>query len=269
MIRNEIIWITGASSGIGKAIAKQLAQQGNKVIASGRNRQALDELASHSDNIFPLICDLVTDSKDSIQQSLIELTPKLDRIILSAGDCQYLDIKQDDWSCIDHVMAVNFHGSVRAIQASLPLLEKTDNAHIVGISSMASMAPFTQAEAYGASKAALSYFLKALRIDLKDKNIDVTDVMPGFIDTPLTQQNDFSMPFLLSSKEASHRIIKAIEQRSFTAVFPQRLYWLFKVISLIPKTWVKINSPKAASPTSSSSSTSSTSKSTSHKKSAD
>ena len=246
MIRNEIIWITGASSGIGRAIAKQLAQQNNKVIASGRNREALAELALESDNIIPLICDLVEDNKDSIQQSLAELTNHLDRIVLSAGDCQYLDVNQNDWSCIDHVMAINFHGSVRAIHAALPLLEKSDNGHIAGISSMASLAPFTQAEAYGASKAALSYFLSALRIDLKAKNIDVTDIMPGFIDTPLTQKNDFSMPFLLSPDEASNRIIKAIEKRNFTGIFPKRLYWLFKFITFIPKTWVKMNSPKAS-----------------------
>jgi short-subunit dehydrogenase len=244
MISNEIIWITGASSGIGRALAKQLAQQGNKVIASGRNRKALADLALESDNIFPLICDLVKDNKDSIQQSLNGLTNHLDRIVLSAGDCQYLEVEQSDWSCVDHVMAINFHGSVRAIQAALPLLEKSDHGHIVGISSMASMAPFTQAEAYGASKAALSYFLSTLRIDLKPKNIDVTDIMPGFIDTPLTQKNNFSMPFLLSPADASNRIVKAIEKRSFNAIFPKRLYWLFKFISLIPKTWVKINSSK-------------------------
>jgi short-subunit dehydrogenase len=244
MIRNEIIWITGASSGIGRAIAKQLAQQGNKIIASGRNRQALAELALESDNILPMICDLVKDNKDSIQQSLSELTDHLDRILLSAGDCQYLTVEQGDWSCVDDVMAINFHGSVRAIQAALPLLEQSKHPHIVGISSMASLAPFTQAEAYGASKAALSYFLGALRIDLKAKNIDVTDIMPGFVDTPLTQKNDFSMPFLMSSDNASHRIINAIEKRSFTSVFPRRLYWLFKFISFIPATWVKINSKK-------------------------
>jgi short-subunit dehydrogenase len=244
MIRNEIIWITGASSGIGRAIAKQLALQGNKIIASGRNRQALASLSLESDNIFPMICDLVKDSKDSIRQSLGELTKHLDRILLSAGDCQYLAVDQDDWSCIDHVMAINYHGSVRAIQAALPLLERSKYPHIVGISSMASLAPFTQAEAYGASKAALSYFLGTLRIDLKTKNIDVTDIMPGFVDTPLTQKNDFSMPFLMSSDDASHRIIKAIEKRSFTSVFPRRLYWLFKFISFIPATWVKINSNK-------------------------
>ena len=141
-------------------------------------------------------------------------------------------------------MDINYHGSVRAIQAALPLLEKSANGHIVGITSMASMAPFTQAEAYGASKAALSYFLSALRIDLKPKNIDVTDVMPGFIDTPLTQKNDFSMPFLLSPQEASDRIVKAIEKRKFTTVFPKRLYCLFKFLTFIPKTWVKSNSPK-------------------------
>lgn len=243
MITNETIWITGASSGIGYSTAKSLALNGNRIIASGRNRAALDKLAAESENIIPLICDLVLDSHESIATSLQGLTQKLDRIILSAGDCQYLDINSNDWSCTQRVMDINFHGTVRAIQAALPLLEKSPNGHIVGISSMASMAPFTQAEAYGASKAALNYFLSALRIDLKAKNIDVTDIMPGFIDTPLTQKNNFEMPFLLSPDEASKRILKAIEQRKFTAVFPKRLYFLFKVLTLLPKSWVKKNSP--------------------------
>lgn len=246
MITNETIWITGASSGIGYSTAKSLALNGNRIIASGRNRAALDKLAAESENLIPLICDLVLDSYESITTSLQDLTPKLDRIVLSAGDCQYLDVNSSDWSCTQRVMDINYHGTVRAIQAALPLLEKSPNGHIVGISSMASMAPFTQAEAYGASKAALSYFLSALRIDLKAKNIDVTDIMPGFIDTPLTQKNDFDMPFLLSPEEASKRILKAIEQRKFTAVFPKRLYFLFKILTLFPKTWVKKNSPKTS-----------------------
>ena len=247
MISNEIIWITGASSGIGRAVAIQLAKQGNRIIASGRNREALASLALESDNILPLVCDLVTDTQAGIRKSLSEFTSHIDRIILSAGDCQYLDINQEDWSCINHVMDINFHGSIKAIHAALPLIEQSDRGHIVGISSMASLAPFTQAEAYGASKAALSYFLSALRIDLKNKNVDVTDIMPGFIDTPLTQKNDFSMPFLLSPDQASDKIIKAIEKRSFNSVFPKRLFWLFKFLSCIPGIWAKANAPKISS----------------------
>jgi short-subunit dehydrogenase len=244
MISKEIIWITGASSGIGYEVAKQLAIQGNKVIASGRNRDALNQLSKESDNIFPFVCDLVSDSQQGIHNSLLDLTPNLDRIVLSAGDCKYLDITSNDWSCIQQVMDINFHGTVRAIQAALPLLEKSDSGHIVAVTSMASMAPFTQAEAYGASKAALSYFLQSLRIDLKNNNIDVTDVMPGFIDTPLTQKNDFDMPFLLTTGDASKAIIKAMEKRHFNAIFPKRLFWLFKCLTFFPKIWLSLNSPK-------------------------
>lgn len=244
MISNEIIWVTGASSGIGYEVAKQLASQGNKVIASGRNADALNQLSQESDNILPFVCDLVNDSQQGIHHSLLDLTPHLDRIVLSAGDCRYLNVNDDDWSCIQQIMDINFHGTVRAIQAALPLLETSANGHIVAITSMASMAPFTQAEAYGASKAALSYFLKSLRIDLKAKNIDVTDVMPGFIDTPLTQKNDFDMPFLLTTSQASEAIIKAMEKRTFTAVFPKRLFFLFKCLSFFPKIWLSLNSDK-------------------------
>lgn len=246
MICNERIWITGASSGIGYAVAQQLAQQGNVIIASGRNEQALNTLAQTSNNIIPLVCDLTLDDQHHIHTQLCQQVPNLDRIILSAGDCQYLDVGQDDWSCIHSVMDINFHGSIRAVQAALGLLEKSARGHIVGITSMATMAPFTQAQAYGASKAAFSYFLSSLRIDLASKNIDVTDVMPGFIDTPLTQKNDFSMPFLISAEDAGKRIVKAIEKRPFSTVFPRRLYWLFKLLTLFPKLWLSMNRPKNA-----------------------
>ena len=129
MIRNETIWITGASSGIGYATAKTLAVAGNRVIASGRNRQALDKLVAESDNIIPMICDLVIDSQDQIGESLALLTSRLDRIVLSAGDCLYLDVNNSDWSCTRSVMDINYHGSVRAIQAALPLLE-IGRAHV-------------------------------------------------------------------------------------------------------------------------------------------
>ena len=237
-IQGETLWITGATSGIGLALTRLLASD-NQIIASGRNLAALNALQQDFPNLITLPCDLMAVSEASLTQQLQAQVSVLDRVILCAGDCQYLDIDQPDWQIHQRIMNINFHGAVTAIAAALPLLKVAERGHIIGISSLATQAPFPKAEAYGASKAALSYFLSALRLDVAQYNIDVSDVLPGFIDTPLTAQNDFDMPFLMRSEEAAQRIAQAMEKRPFRYVFPKRLYWLFKLISIFKKTWLK------------------------------
>ena len=240
MINNEVIWITGATSGIGKALVEQLAPN-NTVIVSGRNTQALCMLKEQYPTLLLMPCDLVEISASQLQQHLASYSLHLDRIILSAGDCQYFEIDQGNWDIFEDVMRINFIATIKCIRAALPLLKHARAGHIVAITSLATAAAFPKAEAYGASKAALSYFLSSLRMDLAQSNITVTDVMPGFIDTPLTQKNTFDMPFLMSSQEAAKRIVLNIEKRPLTFVFPKRLSILFKLLQSFPKLWMSIN----------------------------
>lgn len=123
---------------------------------------------------------------------------------------------------------------------ALPLLHKSPKrGHIVGIVSQVVSAPFAQAEAYGASKAALSYFLDSLRIDLAD-SIDVTSVYPGFVKTPLTDKNHFAMPFIMPADEAAARIVEHIEERPNHYIFPKRLHWMLKISKVFPGVWQKV-----------------------------
>ena len=197
-IEKTTTWITGASSGIGRGIAIALAQQGERVIASARNEQALKDLESQYENIIAVPCDICDEaSLSSAKQQIEEMSPALDRVILNAGNCEYLDFPDPDWDAIRRVMEVNFFGTINSVQLALPLLRRsTQRAHIVTVASQVTGAPFPRAEAYGASKAAVQYFFDSLRIDLADEKIDVTLVNPGFVDTPLTRKNNFEMPFL-------------------------------------------------------------------------
>ncbi len=243
---SKVIWITGASSGLGKSMALQYARQGHRVIASARNRVALGELAILDDNILPLVCD-ITDAKamESLAERMTEFASALDLVILNAGTCEYLDFPEPDWSAVRRVMEVNFFGTVNCVQVALPLLRLSrKQAHLVAIASQVTAAPFPRAEAYGASKAAIHYFFDSLRLDLSADDIDVTVVNPGFVDTPLTRRNDFSMPFLMPVDEAAERIIKNLKNRPRRYGFPLRLSALLWISNLLPGLWQKMLTPK-------------------------
>ncbi|WP_052480845.1 SDR family NAD(P)-dependent oxidoreductase [Gilvimarinus agarilyticus] len=236
-----IDWVTGASSGLGRALALQLAGQGHWVIASARNHQALTQLAteySGSGRILCLPLDVTQSEEVAAAAHLIKSKlGRLDRLIANAGSCEYFDFPHPDWRAIERVFAVNFNGAVNCIEAALPLLRQSPTrGHIVGVVSQVVNAPFTRAEAYGASKAALSYFLDSLRLDLANE-LDVTALYPGFVDTPLTAKNDFSMPFLMDADQAATRMCRAIERRAIALSFPRRLTALLWLARLLPGLW--------------------------------
>jgi short-subunit dehydrogenase len=245
VIRDEIIWVTGASSGIGSALAIKLAEQGNKVFVSARNEQSLKALAAQYSNIIPIVFDITNESaRASVTEHLESHTDYLDRIVINAGTCEYFDINQPDWSMMPRIMDVNFNGAINTLAIAMPLLKrkaetKTDNArpHIIGIGSLATVLPFNQAEAYGASKAALQYFYDALRLDLINQAIDVTVINPGFVKTPLTDKNHFPMPFLMAVDVAAERMVRAIAKRKRQYDFPFRLNCLMRLLSLSPSLW--------------------------------
>jgi len=247
-ISNEVIWVTGASSGLGYELAKQLAGAGNTVIASARNLDALKSLQREApSNIEILDFDLLDDAALSEAQARLKaLSPKLDRVILNAGTCEYMDPLDFDWSLAEKIMRVNYVGMVNSLSIAYDLLRESERGHIVGIASQASELPFTRAEAYGASKAAVQYFLQSLRLDVKQFGIDVTVVLPGFVDTPLTRRNTFSMPFLMPAEEAAGRIIGAIEKRVLRYAFPRRLSAMLWMLRRVPRLWLSVGRDKSS-----------------------
>lgn len=238
-----IVWVTGATSGLGKSLTLALAGDGHHVIATARNIFELKQLEKISPNISALDCDISDEaSVERLANRLKTLSPGLDRIILNAGSCEYLDFPEPDWSAVRPLMDVNFFGALNCTRAALPLLRNSNQArpHIVAIASQVTAAPFPRAEAYGASKAALQYFYDSLRLDLASENIDVTVVNPGFVDTPLTRKNDFDMPFLMSADEAARRILNKIKSRPRSYSFPKRLSALLMISKWMPALWRKL-----------------------------
>lgn len=239
-IKHETIWITGATSGIGLELAKQLACNNNTLIISGRNQSVLSELCDTLPNTHAVVFDVADRNQvATVSEQLQAVTTKLDRVVLNAGNCLYFSIEKPEWNLMRDIAEVNYFGMVNSIEAAFPLLKSTANSHIVGICSQAINAPFPEAEAYGGSKAAASYFLSSLRIDLKKLGIDVSIIHPGFVDTPLTQKNKFSMPFLMTVENACQRIIKSIERRDRQHAFPKRLSALLAISKIAPRLWEK------------------------------
>lgn len=227
--------ITGASSGIGRALALQYATAGWQVLAVARSGDRLQQLSQSSPWIQCFQLDLTDNAAVAESLPLIQkMLPRLDLIILNAGTCEYVDADDFELAAFDRTFAVNFFSVVAAVKYWLPLLVTSNRPQIAIVSSLAWLFPFTKAQAYGASKAALSYFTDSLRLDIADKGIQVSLIEPGFVDTPLTRKNDFAMPFILPVEQAAARVIKAIDAGKLRYRFPKRLAFSLNLLNLLP-----------------------------------
>ncbi len=148
----------------------------------------------------------------------------LDTVILNAGTCEYVDAKQFDSSIIEHVVRTNLLASSYCIEAALPLLRVGRAPHLVGVASAVTYLPMPRAEAYGASKAGLRYLFESLRISLSPENIDVTVISPGFVDTPLTERNDFPMPLSWPADKAARHILSKLDETPTGNRLPSLVY---------------------------------------------
>ncbi|NVK44621.1 MAG: SDR family NAD(P)-dependent oxidoreductase [Oceanospirillaceae bacterium] len=239
------IWVIGASTGIGLALAKAYAQAGHKVIISARSQSALDEIAQAGSNMTPLALDVTQDnSLREAMDYLAEHEIYLDKVILNAGTCEYIDSYEIERDTVRRVMETNFFGVLNVLQSLLPWLRigkgnGVTQPQIVFVSSSVTYQALPRAGAYGASKAALRYFAECLRADLVHENFDIRIVSPGFVKTPLTDKNDFPMPFLLEVDDAARRIVKGLAGSAFDIHFPKRFTWALKFIGVLPD-WLRL-----------------------------
>jgi short-subunit dehydrogenase len=227
------VLITGATSGIGEQLVKDYSAQGWQVIACGRNQEKLAQLESLDETVHALKFDV--SDKEQTQQALSTLPALPDLWVFNAGSCEYIDEGVIDSDVMSRVMDINFHGVVRCIEAVQHQFAKGMRVAFVG--SIASEVALTRSEAYGASKAALSYFARSYRNDIAHRGVAVSLIFPGFVKTPLTDKNDFDMPMLISVEEASKRIIEGLNRGKDYIYFPRRFTWILRVIGMLPYQW--------------------------------
>lgn len=237
------IWITGASSGIGEAVTRALSRGGHRLVITGRREQPLEELKALAPERI-LVATGDTTSKEDLNgiAQVLENHGDLHMAILNAGTCEYLDITHYDSRVIEKNIHTNVIGTARCLDIALPALRRTRAkglpATLVIVSSSAWWFPFGRAEGYGASKAALTYMAQALRADLAAEGIDVVVVSPGFVKTPLTDRNDFPMPFLVSAEDAAERIVSGLAKGKNEIAFPKRFTWMLRTLGALPQALV-------------------------------
>lgn len=231
----KVIWITGASTGIGRELALRLAASGAKVSVSARSAEKLGELERASANIKAYPLD-VTDAAatQAIAAAIIRDLGPIDLAVLGAGLWIPMSGDTFDAASLTQSMAVNYTGTANALGALIPTMTARKSGHIAVIASVAGYRGLPQAVAYAPTKAALICLCETLYLDLKRHNVALTVVNPGFVDTPMTKVNDFPMPFLIGPQEAADTIIKGLIAGGFEIAFPWRMKLLTKFTRLLP-----------------------------------
>ncbi len=230
------IWITGASSGIGKALALKFAKEGWRVAASARREDLLNEISKLNKNISPFPLD-VTD-KERCKKVFEEIKNKyqnIDICFFSTGTWDPKKEKDIDVDQIEKVIKVNFFGTLNCIKTVELYFKEKKSGHISIVSSVAGYRGLPNSTGYGASKAALNNLAESLYFDFGRHNVRVSLVSPGFIKTPMTDKNQFRMPFLKTAEFAAKKIYNGlVNGSSFEIDFPKELTLILKLLKILP-----------------------------------
>ena len=229
------IWITGASTGIGKAVAEKFSKEGWKVAISARREELLKNIAQDS-NIFDYPLD-VTDEKKvgEVFKKILEDFKNIDLCIFGAGTYEPKLEKEISQKQIRKTIEVNFFGVVNCIKTVEEYFKNKKNGHISIVSSIAGYRGLPNSSGYGPSKAALSNLTESLYFDFKKHNVRVSLISPGFIKTPMTDKNKFRMPFIKSPEFAADKIYNGlVKSNAFEITFPKQLTIIFKFFKILP-----------------------------------
>ena len=232
--RGKTVWLVGASSGIGRATAHALHVQGAKVIVSARNQQALDIFAADHPGATVLAMDAADAASVEVAAKIVLCAGPLDLVLYCAGYYKEMRATQFDLASMLQHNQVNYMGALYVLSAVLPHFLARKAGHISLVSSVAGFRGLPQGLAYGPTKAALINLAETLYVDLQDSDIGVSLICPGFVETPLTAQNKFSMPGLIKPEQAADEILRGWAKGQFEIHFPKRFTLLMKALALLP-----------------------------------
>lgn len=237
---NTSVWITGASSGLGEALAHEYSAAGSKVLLSARTTDkllAVNQALANPGEIYP--CDVTDDYQlTTTVQRILSESGGIDVAILNAGTYQPVkaaDLNSDDARAL---FEINFFSIIRTLELLIPHMAARGRGHLVVVASVAGDVGLPYAATYSASKSALNRLCESLQPELAAQGVCISVVNPGFVKTPLTDKNDFPMPFLIAADEAARIIRRGIEKKRFEIRFPFMMGFLTRRLSRLPKSWL-------------------------------
>jgi short-subunit dehydrogenase len=239
--KDRVILVTGASSGIGRALAVELGRRGARVGLTARRAEELLKVAEEVERAGGKALALAADVRNpveinSVAERVRATWGRIDVLIANAGmssTTAATSLQADEAS---EVITINVIGVVNSVAAVLPDMLARKSGQLVAISSLASFRGLPKSGAYSASKAAVSTLFESLRVDLRGSGISVTTIHPGFIRTPMTANRKRKLPFLLEPDDAACRMLRAIERRARTYAFPWQLAGLVHLLKHVPNT---------------------------------
>ena len=232
----KVIWITGASSGIGRALSIKFANEGWIVAASARRENLLQELNRENKNIHSFPLDVTEiDKCKLVAKDIIKQFKNIDICVFGTGMHDPKSEKKFNLNKIREIMEVNYFGTMNSINSIYDYFSEKKNGQISIVSSVAGYRGLPAAGAYCASKSALTSFAESLNFDMKMKNVRVSLISPGFIKTPMTDQNDFPMPMIKSPEFAADEIYKGlVKRKGFEIHFPKAFTYFLKFLQILP-----------------------------------
>jgi short-subunit dehydrogenase len=237
MIRDwhdKTVWLIGASSGIGHELACQLSELGAELILSSRSEKPLNDLVSKlGKRHTALSLDVCSDT--AVEEAFEQIQHRhIDSIIFLAGAYEPGNIREMDYDTQFDIINTNLNGAINVSRHSIALFHKQGKGQIVIFGSVAGYRGLEMGQPYSASKAGLINFAESLYLEETKNNIDVKLINSGFVDTPLTQKNQFKMPALISTESAAQSILKGLSRSCFEIHFPKRFTLLMKLLRLLP-----------------------------------
>lgn len=236
----KVVFLTGASSGIGEALAFAMAKRGATVGLVARRKDLLNDLADRCTKAGGKARALAADVTDEVAvaeaaDDMRSEFGRIDILIANAGvGGNDDDTRSYKPQSVKKVIDINLLGAVNAVHAVVPYMIDRGEGHIVAISSLAGFRGLPKSAAYSASKAGMTAFFESVRLDVKHKGIDVTIIQPGFIKTPLTAGRHNKMPFLMELEAAIPLFLKAIEKKKRFAAFPWQLATIVRAGKFMP-----------------------------------
>lgn len=233
------IFITGGTTGIGLALAKLYLEEGHRVGICARN---LEKFPVEIKNKYKLLkCyEVNVVDREELRAAIFDFANgELDIIVANAGRSVGAKSKTPKFSVANDIIDINVKGVLNTFEFALELMLPKKKGHLVATASVAGFMGLPGAGAYSASKAAVLKLCESYSIDLRPFGINVTAIAPGFIDTPLTQQNNHRMPFLMSSEKAAKLIKRALEKKKVLYVFPFRMRIVVAILEKMPRSWYR------------------------------